>query len=587
MRFLNTADLQAVLPSAWGARTDDDTRLIREVARRYPGYTRRIHDIAYLTRPVFALAGWIYEDLSDEALKQARTQIGEDIRPGRPIDMLGAGEDGLRQLDAAMVGAFRAVAPRDVFDLPGRVTDRAGEGEVILRLLQDRDDSFGAGLGEIHDPMRFDRLTVRSAGNRLARAVAAYLGAEDRPVARRVLQVALGEKQDVEIRRAAVEASSWLIGYPEVLDAIAACRGDLALAVRLEAVRALAPRADQIEVAAEIATFLDDRDEAVRRAAITAFVGRKLAHGTTLLLMNSVFDRDREVSRLAQLVVPESEIIHNLRRIASDLETGRSVELHEMRTLAASDYLSDEEKDRGFVGWIGRLRASGGDSLGDAAILVRVLTLDWTGGHTEGFWRAMASFEEMLACESLRGDLIRLLQKTGDSADAWVLIEALLRSPLSARDGNVAGLVDTAVQLGRRAPRVVMDLVRCAMDRSMSEDNRLIIVGGLREIGPARPVAEAIAVMFMDPYESPRVAKQALVSVIAMVGEEARTAFLRQALESPQQVVRNYAESALEVLAPGRPQVEPRPAEEAKVLDLAEARRRRAAAHVENAKDES
>ena len=159
MKFLNTAELQAVLPSVWGIDGDDDIHLVRDLARRYPGMMRRIHDIASLTLASgYGLPGWLDQP------------VGGVV----PIALLRAGEDGLRRLDAIMVERFRAVAPREVFDIPGAATDVGGEGEFIVRLLQEREGSVPGGSGEIHDPMRFDRHRITDAGKRLALA--------DRPV---------------------------------------------------------------------------------------------------------------------------------------------------------------------------------------------------------------------------------------------------------------------------------------------------------------------------------------------------------------------------------------------------------------------
>lgn len=561
MKFLSTAQLQAELPAVWGTSNDEDTNLVRDLAGRFPGIMRRIHDIATLTRPDYGLAGWL--DRSTDNVM--------------PIDLLRAGEDGLRKLDAVMVERLRRVAPREIFEMPGQATDVEGEGNVLLHLLWDRDGALPGGSGEIHDPMRFDRFLVSDAGRRLSAAVGRYLRSEDSEIARKLLGAAISD-DDPEIRRSAIAASAWLVGFDDVRDRLKLMSVDPERSVRIATVNALAQRSEMIEVAKLLRKFLLDQDELVRRAAIGAFLGKTLSLEVTWVVMDAVFDEDPEVARLARLVVPDAQVIHELSRIASKLKGDINEDLHkeDIEALAHGEgYLPDAEREQAFLDGFELVRIEGDPELG--AELVRVLAQQWRGELSETFWSYLAGRTDLLAYQAAHKNMLILVKNVGESPAAWAFIEAFIRTP--AVEANHASIMaQYAAGLGKRVPHFILQLLRLVQDVSLESSRRFGIVSALGSVGLSKAVSEGLKALFMAEHESPRLAREALISALQAAGPDDKLVLLRAAQQAPIGLVRHHADAAMAVLSGEGPAAGSGVQESAvkgDLIDLEAARKRR------------
>lgn len=531
MKFLSTAELQATLPAVWGASNDEDTNLLRDLAGRFPGMMRRIHDIVTLTREKFGLAGWLYRSL-DGAL---------------PINLLRSGEDGLRELDAVMVERLRRVAPREIFEMPGQATDVEGEGNVLLHLLWDRDGALPGQSGEIHDPMRFDRFPIRDAGRRLSAAVGRYIRSEDSETARKLLGAAISD-DNPEICRSAIAASGWLVGFEDVRERLKLMSVHPERSVRIATVRALSQRSEQPEVAKLLRPFLIEKDELVRRAAIEAFVGKTLPLEVTAIIWDAVLDEDPEVARLAQLVVPEAQIIYELTHIAKKLkgEIEDSVHSGELEALAhAEGYLPDEEREHAFLVGFELVRLE--DDLNLGAELVRVLAQQWRGELSLAFWTYLASRNDLMSHPEAQERMRVLVQDSGEMPAAWVFIEAYIRSA-AINDDRATLMAATAAGLGKRVPHFILQLLRVAQDSALETSRRMGVITALGGVGISKAVSDGMKVLFMAEKESPRLAREALISALQAAGPDEKKALLDVARQAPIPMVRHHADAASKVM---------------------------------------
>jgi hypothetical protein len=559
---------------------------------------RRIHDLLSLTLGAYELAHWFYDP----------------IGAVRPIDSLRSGEKGLREIDMMLCEGWKNSAPRKIFDIPGKVAESAiaAEGAIILKLLRDHEeDNAGQGSGLIHDPIRFDKHILNDQEGRLAAAVTDYLSRESEPIARDIFYQAMRD-QDLRIRRAAAGAAVSLgVGYPDVEEVLHFARFDDDFGVRILAAEALSSAVENLRVATKLADFLEQgrppyknpgegQPSEVRIAAIKGFVGKTLKYNPAEILMNSVFDDEREVARLTQLVVDAQDIADTIRFMMGAYYDGETTDWTQVRELirAASktELIPETEREKVIVFALAKAAAEG--LIEEEAEGVEDLTPThtrkmreiiawvhqaWVGPHTPEFWTALQQIPGLVGNPDMVGQLMSFISKAADP-ESWSLLDAMLSTDLDDESAQVHALAETAVRLGRTVPKFMVELIRFAKEPSRPEARRDTVLSVLARSGISAQASDEMRSLYMSESETPRIAKRALVTAVHLVATDRRAAVLGVALSAPIAEVRSYAQDALVALArdAAKSRDEPRSEVEARksgdVVDLTDARMRHAKA---------